>query len=127
MRDFRSLVVWEKAHALTLAVYKLSARLPKDEQYRLRNQVRRAAASIPANIAEGCGRDGSVELARFLRIALGSASELEYYLILLRDLALLKTADCERVNQDVLEVKRMLAALIRRLAADRRPANARNA
>ena len=119
MRDFRSLVVWEKAHALTLTVYRASAALPKEERYGLKRQVRRAAASIPANIAEGCGRDGTAELSRFLRIALGSASELEYHLLLLRDLRLIKVADFERVTQDVIQVKRMLAALIRRLNTDR--------
>ena len=119
MRDFRSLVVWEKAHELTLTVYRASATLPKEERYGLKRQVRRAAASIPANIAEGCGRDGTAELSRFLRIALGSASELEYHLLLLRDLRMIKASEFERVTEDVLQVKRMLAALVRRLNTDR--------
>lgn len=78
MRDFKKLKVWEKAHHLTLAVYKTTVRFPKEEIYELRSQTRRAATSVPANIAEGCGRTGSAELARFLSIAMGSASELEY-------------------------------------------------
>jgi four helix bundle protein len=88
MRDFRKLMVWQKAHQLTLGIYELTANFPRDEVYGLTSQVRRAAASIPANVAEGCGRDGDTELARFLRIAMGSANELEYHLILARDLGL---------------------------------------
>jgi len=78
VKDFRKLAVWEKAHRLTLDMYKATASFPKDELYGLTSQVRRASISIPANIAEGCGRNGDVELARFLQIAMGSASELEY-------------------------------------------------
>ncbi len=89
MRDFRSLKVWEKAHHLTLAVYKATGAFPKEEVYGLTSQMRRACASIPANIAEGCGRSGIAELTRFLHIALGSASELEYHVILAHDLAFL--------------------------------------
>ena len=77
MKDFKELKVWQKAHALTLAMYKETRRFPRDEQYGLTSQMRRSAASIPANIAEGCGRDGDAELARFLRIAMGSTSELD--------------------------------------------------
>ncbi|MHB2017325.1 MAG: four helix bundle protein [Candidatus Xenobia bacterium] len=74
MRDFRSLKVWQKSHQLTLAVYSATKGFPKDELYGLTSQVRRAAASIAANIAEGCRRNGSAELARFCHIAMGSAS-----------------------------------------------------
>jgi four helix bundle protein len=79
MKDFRTLTVWQKAHQLTLAVYKATRGFPKEEMYGLTSQVRRASSSIPANIAEGCGRDGDAELARFFQIAMGSASELEYH------------------------------------------------
>lgn len=88
MRDFRDLKVWERSHHLTLAIYKRTASFPKQEQY---VQLRRCSASIPANIAEGCGRSGNAELARFLRIAMGSASELEYHLLLAHDLTFLST------------------------------------
>ncbi|MFQ5961877.1 MAG: four helix bundle protein, partial [Candidatus Methylomirabilales bacterium] len=74
MRDFRELKVWEKAHHLTLAVYNATTTFPRDELYGLTSQIRRSCASIPANIAEGCGRGGDAEFARFLQIAMGSAS-----------------------------------------------------
>jgi four helix bundle protein len=89
VQDYRHLKVWEKAHQLTLAVYKATVPFPKDELYGLTSQIRRACTSIPANIAEGCGRDGDAEFARFLRIAMGSASELDYHLLLARDLGFL--------------------------------------
>ncbi len=89
MRDFRSLKVWERSHYLATSIYRMTAFFPKDEKYGLTRQLRRCRVSIPANIAEGCGRRGEKELARFLNIALGSASELEYLLLLSRDIELL--------------------------------------
>ncbi len=115
MKDFKKLQVWEKAHALTLAVYKVTADFPKEEVYGLTSQIRRAAASIPANIAEGCGRDGDSELARFLQIAMGSASELEYHLLLSRDLGFLPDGQYAPLDRNTTEVKRMLATFIGRL------------
>src|SRR5881392_3697882 len=90
MKDFRQLKVWEKAHLLALAVYPITARFPREKTYGLTSQIRRAASSIPSNIAEGCGRNGDAELARFCIIAIGSATELEYQLLLARDLKLLQ-------------------------------------
>ena len=90
MKDFRKLEVWEKAHALTLSVYHAADPFPREELYGLTSQIRRAAVSIPTNIAEGCGRGSEAELARFLQIAMGSASEVEYELLLARDLGFLK-------------------------------------
>ena len=84
MQDFRQLKVWRKAHSLALAIYKGTVRFPRTELYGLTSQIRRACVSIPANIAEGCGRGGDPELGRFLQIAMGSASELEYHLLLAR-------------------------------------------
>jgi len=118
MRDFHQLKVWGKAHRLALAAYKATARFPRAEFYDLTRQLRRAAASIPANIAEGCGRSGAAELAPFLHIALGSASELEYHLLLPRDLRLMAESDYERLAGDVTEIKRMLTSLIQKLSAD---------
>jgi four helix bundle protein len=89
MKDFRQLKVWEKSHELALAIYHITAAFPREETYGLASQIRRAASSIPSNIAEGCGRNGDAELARFCIIARGSASELEYQLLLGRDLKLL--------------------------------------
>ena len=118
MRDFRQLKVWGKAHDLTLAVYKATSKFPRDELYGLTSQIRRSCASIPANIAEGCGRKGQAEFARFLQIALGSASELEYHFLLVCDLGLLSRPDYKRLANEVTEVKRMLTSLIQKLNAD---------
>ena len=119
MRDFRELKVWEKAHQLTLAIYRATAVFPKEEMYALTSQTRRSCASIPANIAEGCGRSGEPELARFFQIAMGSASELEYHLLLARDLGFLKSSAYDQLAADVTEVKRMLTGFIQKLRADR--------
>ena len=119
MRDFRTLQVWEKAHQLTLAVYKATANFPQAELYGLTSQIRRASASIPANIAEGCGRETERELARFMCIAAGSASELEYHLLLARDLGFLSSAAYAVLNTNVTEIKRMLTGFTKKLKSDR--------
>jgi len=119
MRDFRQLQVWKKAHQLTLEVYKATATFPKEELYGLTSQMRRAGASIPANIAEGCGRDTQAELARFFHIAMGSASELEYHLLLAHDLNYLSASDFDRLANQTTEAKRMLTGFIKSLKADR--------
>lgn len=119
MKDFRGLKVWQKAHQLTLDIYKATVNFPAAEQFGLTSQMRRSAASIPANIAEGCGRDSDLDFARFLQIALGSSSELEYHIVLARDLGLLRPSDERRLSDQVIEVKRMLASLVRKLRADR--------
>jgi four helix bundle protein len=85
MKDFRDLKVWEKGHHMTLTSYRLTAGFPKHELFGLTSQIRRCSSSIPANIAEGCGRMGNTEFHRFLQIARGSANELEYHLVLARD------------------------------------------
>ena len=108
MQSFKNLKVWEKAHVLTLDVYRSSKSFPRDEVYGLTSQMRRSAASVGANIAEGSCRNGDCEFGRFLQIAMGSASELEYHLLLARDLELLKLLDYQRLSGEVIEVKRML-------------------
>jgi four helix bundle protein len=115
VQDFRKLNVWQKAHQLTLGVYEETRRFPKDELYGLTSQTRRAAASIPANIAEGCGRDGGADLARFLQIAVGSASELEYHLLLARDLQFLSDPSWQALSAATCEVKQMLTSLMRKV------------
>src|SRR5437660_12387062 len=115
MQDFRNLKVWEKAHALTLAVYRASGRFPKHEMFGLTSQLRRATSSVPCNIAEGCGRGGDTEFGRFLPIAMGSASEAEYQLLLARDLGYLPQAEHGALDRELVEVKRMLAALIQKV------------
>ena len=118
MKDFRELKVWEKAHAMVLSVYRATSDFPREETYGLTSQIRRASMSVPANIAEGCGRNGDAELARFLRISMGSASELEYHLLLACDLKFLNQTEYDRLVSDVTEVKRMLASFILKLTAE---------
>lgn len=120
MKDFRDLKVWEKAHELTLACYALTTAFPEQEMFGLVSQIRRSASSIPANIAEGCGRRGNAELHRFLQMGMGSASGLEYHLLLSRDLNFLKVDDYEDLQRRVTEVKRMLASLIQKVDAERK-------
>jgi four helix bundle protein len=120
MKDFRDLQVWQKAHRLTLAAYSSTSTFPREEMYGLTSQIRRCAASIAANIAEGCGKRGNPEFQRFLNIASGSASELEYHVLLARDLGLLNDSDYDKLDNAVVEVKRMLASLVRKVEADRR-------
>jgi four helix bundle protein len=111
MQDFRKLLVWQKAHQLTLNIYRITRTYPSEELYGLTSQTRRAAASIPTNIAEGCGRNGGADLARFLHIAAGSASELDYHLILARDLDFIKRPDQIKLYKDISEIKKMLYSL----------------
>jgi four helix bundle protein len=112
VKDFRDLQVWQKAHQLTLTVYRRMAAFPPDERFGLTTHLRRASSSIAANLAEGCGRNGAAELARSCSIAMGSASELEYHLLLARDLKLLKATDYTELAHHTTEVKRMLTRLI---------------
>ena len=119
MKDFRSLKVWEKAHALTLAIYKVTEGFPKQEIYALTNQIQRAAVSIPANIAEGCGKDSDAELKRYFSIAMGSAGELEYLLLLAHDLGYLQENNYQSMQNDLVETRKMLNAFIQKLKANR--------
>src|ERR1043166_5306871 len=106
MKDFRNLKVWEKAHQLALALYPITASFPGQEAYGLASQIRRAASSIPSNIAEGCGREGDPELARFCIIARGSATELEYLLLLAAEVPL------HFINTDTQEIGQIEAARV---------------
>jgi four helix bundle protein len=96
MKDFRNLLVWQKSHALALAAYRTTHAFPKHETYGMTSQIRRCAASVAANLAEGCGRSGNGEFHRFLNIAAGSASELEYHFLLARDLGFLEERPCTK-------------------------------
>lgn len=115
MQDFHKLTVWEKAHAMTLDVYRVTSKFPNEEKFGLVSQMRRSAASIPTNIAEGCVRSSDADFARFLYISLGSTSELEYQLLLSKDLAYLDPTLHEQLDIQLAEVKRMLVALIKKL------------
>ncbi len=119
MKDFRQLKVWEKSHLLALAIYKATKEFPKEELYGFTSQIRRASMSIPTNIAEGCGRNTDREFAQFLQIAMGSASETEYQLILARDLEFLSKDDYEMFHNNVEEVKRMLTSLLKTIRVNR--------
>jgi four helix bundle protein len=118
VKDCKGLKVWDKAHELTLKIYSATKTFPREEIFGLTSQLRRACASIPANIAEGCGRSGDAELARFLVIASGSASEVEYHLLLAHDLGYLNDAEYRQLDEEVNELKRMLTAFINKLKAN---------
>lgn len=119
MKDFRTLTVWQRSHELTLDVYGHTRAFPKEELFGLTSQIRRACASIPANIAEGCGRGSDGDFQRFLQIAFGSANELDYHLLLAHDLNLIGDQNYNVVYGKVMEIKRMLAWLIRKVQSDR--------
>ena len=117
MRDYRKLTVWKKSHQLVLNVYQATKDFPSDERYGLTSQMRRSAQSIPTNIAEGAGRSTDGDFVRFLDIAAGSASELDYQLLLAHDLAFLDTRTHEVLIEHLTEVRKMLTAFIRKLRA----------
>jgi four helix bundle protein len=118
MRNFRQLDVWKKSHQLTLDVYRLTAGFPGNERYGLTSQLQRATASIGANLAEGCGRETDADFKRFVQIACGSACEVEYHLLLAKDLQLIDQPTHESINLNVNEVKRMLHGLAKYLESD---------
>jgi four helix bundle protein len=117
MRDFRELKVWQKAHQVALEVYRQSRNFPADERFGLTAHLRKSATSVPSNIAEGCGRDGEKELGRFCSIAAGSASELEYQLLLAHDLEYLPRDAYGGLNEQIAEVKRMLYRFMQSLSS----------
>ena len=116
MQNFRELKIWSKAHRLTLDVYRATSGFPKEERYGLTSQARRTSVSVPANIAEGCGRDSDPDFARHLRIAMGSANELDYLMELARDLEFLHHERYSELVAKVNEVKQMLNAFIQTLS-----------
>ena len=108
MRDFHKLVIWQRSHQLTLDVYKASKSFPNEELFGLTSQIRRAVSSIPTNIAEGCGRNSNKELAHFLQIALGSASEVEYELLLANNLGYINDIDYQALADETIAVRKMI-------------------
>ena len=120
MKDFRGLKVWEKAHRLTLEVYEVMRRFPREELFGLTSQMRRCSTSIAANLAEGCGKRGNNEFQRYLQIASGSASELDYHLLLSRDLQFLSAVDYEALAKKLVELRKMLTSLILKVDLERR-------
>ncbi|MFA5183724.1 MAG: four helix bundle protein [Syntrophales bacterium] len=106
MKDFRKQKVWQKSHQLTLDIYQTTSNFPREELYGLTNQIRRSCASIPANIAEGCGRNSESDFCRFLQMAMGSASELEYHLLLSHDLGILSDFDYQNLSKETIELNK---------------------
>ena len=115
MQDFRNLQVWQKSHMLTLGVYKMTALLPKDELFGLISQLRRAATSIPTNLAEGTGRGSDKDFARFIQISMGSACELEYLHLLCKDLKYVEKEVIDSQIKEIQIVKKMLVSLLKTL------------
>jgi len=119
MKDFRDLTVWERSHKLTLEIYGMTVKFPRFELYGLTSQMRQCSASIGANIAEGCGKRGNNEFQRYLQIASGSASELDYHLLLSRDLGFLPDEDYRRLSGNLTAVRKMLTSLLQKIESDR--------
>jgi four helix bundle protein len=119
VKDFRDLKVWKRAHDITLAVYRCTQNFPREETYGIVSQLRRCSSSVAANIAEGCGRSGNAEFGRFLTMAMGSASELEYFLLLARDLEYLSRENHAGVAHAVVEMRPMLNRLLCKVQAER--------
>ena len=116
MLDYRKYIVWQKSHQLVLDMYKVTATYLRSEQFNLISQINRACLSIPTNIAEGCGRETQKELIRYLYISSGSAHELEYLILVSKDLNFISENLYFKLNSDINEIKKMVAALIRKVA-----------
>ena len=115
MIDFKTLRVWEAFHEITLDIYQVTRKFPTEELYGLTSQMRRSAASVPTNIAEGCGRRTDPDLARFLTIAMGSASELEYQLLLAKDLEYIHRDEYQTTITELIAAKKMLNTFLKRV------------
>jgi four helix bundle protein len=123
MQDYRKLDAWEKSHRLALHTYAITAAFPKAELFGLTSQMRRAAVSVPANIAEGCYRGGNRHLAQALRIAMGSAGELEYYVILASDLKLMTGPQRAGLAKETADVKRVVTGFLKAVIRSIKMAN----
>lgn len=118
MKDFRTQAIWQRSHKLTLELYRATQKFPKEEIFGLTSQLRRAVSSIPTNIAEGCGRRTNAELANFLNIASGSASEVEYEILLAKEVGYITAEQCEVWTNEIRELRSMLAAYMKKLKTD---------
>jgi len=115
MQNYKDLKLWVKSHEITLKIYSITRCFPKEEIYSLTSQIRRCSSSMPANIAEGCGKNSNTDFGRFLNIALGSANETEYFLLLAKDLGYLTIDDHRLLERSINEVKAMLISLIQKV------------
>lgn len=118
MLNFKDLAIWQRSHKLAIDIYRATLKFPKEEIYGLTSQIRRAVASIPTNIAEGCGRRTNAELANFLNIASGSASEVEYEILLAKEVGYITAEQCELWTKEIGEIRSMLAAYMKRLKTE---------
>lgn len=121
MRDFHTLDIWKRSHTLTLDVYRMTENFPKHEIYALTSQIRRAAYSIPMNIAEGCGGKTEAEFCQFLNISSGSASELEYQLLLAYDLGYLDQDKFDILSEETVSVRKMIKSFLFRVSSFKAP------
>ena len=115
MQDFKNLVVWQRAHRLAWDVYDVSQGFPVEERFGLTSQLRRSSVSVATNIAEGSGRGSDADFARFVQISIGSVSELEYQLLLARDLSCLTHSHWSYLTGEAVEIRKMLTGLLARL------------
>lgn len=115
MRDFKKYNVWQASHLLTLKIFKVTHDFPTNESYKIVSQMQRAAYSIPSNFAEGCGRHSDKEFDRFIQISLGSAHELEYFIILSKDLGYITGQQANEIDVQINDIKKQLFALSRKL------------
>jgi four helix bundle protein len=115
MQDFKNLLVWQRSHSFSLTIHRVTSAVGRRDNSGIVGQVRRAALSISANIAEGCGRESNADLARFLQIAVGSASEVESHLQFLLDTRLLSPNDFDQCQSEVVQIRRMLIGLLKKV------------
>ena len=108
MRDFSKLFIWQKSHKLVMSIYDITNKFPKSEIYGLTSQIRRASSSIPINISEGCGRSSNTDFARFLQIAIGSACEVEYELLLAKDLKYIEDQEYQNLSKEIISIRKMI-------------------
>lgn len=118
MKDFRQLKIWNESHKLALDIYSITNKFPKEELFGLTSQLRRAVLSIPTNIAEGCGRGSDSDFSRFLQISFGSASEVDYLIQFSFDIKYLSIDDYQKLNQHVIEIKKSIAALMKKIKSE---------
>ena len=118
MRDFQQLTIWQRSHVITLKIYSVTKNFPKEELFGLTSQMRRSSSSVPTNIAKGCGRESLIEFKRFLIIAAGSASELQYQIILCKDLNYMNEYIFKELYEEVIEIKKMIFSYSQKLKAD---------
>jgi four helix bundle protein len=117
--DFKSLQIWKRSHLFALSVYKITRKFPKDEMYGLTSQLRRASVSVPSNIVEGCGRNSDGELSRFLTIAMGSAAETEYQILLAKDLKYIENDEYLLLDKEIIEIRKMINKFLEKVNSRR--------